>query len=154
MKRARFSQRLVAYLIDNAILGAIYAVLSVIVGTALGLGGFITPDGGVSTNDPLNALTSLVTLIYAFILWALHFLYFGYFFSTGGRTPGKRIMGIKVEERDGGSLSFLRGGLRGTFGYWLSGLVFGLGYLWALFDANGETWHDKVFGTRIIRAQP
>lgn len=153
MKRAGFGQRLVAYLIDSAILGGISAVLSMIVGAALGLKDSAAPNGGVPTDGPLSALASLTTFVFAFILLGAEFLYFGYFFSADGRTPGKRIMGIKVQERDGGSLSFLKGGLRGTFGYWLSGLVFGLGFLWSLFAANGETWHDKVFGTRVIKAQ-
>ena len=49
-------------------------------------------------------------------------------------------------------MTFLRSSLRGTFGYWVSGLIFGLGYLWALIDANNETWHDKIFETWVVVA--
>jgi uncharacterized RDD family membrane protein YckC len=37
--------------------------------------------------------------------------------------------------------------LRGTVGYWISGLVFGLGFIWAAFDGRKEAWHDKLFDT-------
>lgn len=153
MTRAGFGQRFVAYLIDHIILGVIYVVLSMLVGAVLGLGGFFAPDGGVANNTVPNAVASFATLVYALILWALQFLYFGYFFSTSGQTPGKRVMGIKAVSRDGGPLSFARGGFRGTFGYWVSGLLFGLGFIWSLFDANSETWHDKMFGTRVVQVQ-
>lgn len=45
-----------------------------------------------------------------------------------------------------------RAALRGTAGYWISGLIFGLGYLWAACDENQETWHDKVFDTWIVQS--
>ena len=25
-------------------------------------------------------------------------------------------------------------------------------FIWAIFDANNETWHDKTFGTQVVRA--
>jgi uncharacterized RDD family membrane protein YckC len=31
-------------------------------------------------------------------------------------------------------------------------LLFGLGYIWAAFDANNETWHDKIFDTWVVGA--
>jgi uncharacterized RDD family membrane protein YckC len=37
-------------------------------------------------------------------------------------------------------------------GYAVSGFFFGLGFIWAAFDANGEAWHDKIFATRVVRA--
>jgi uncharacterized RDD family membrane protein YckC len=30
-------------------------------------------------------------------------------------------------------------------------LVFFLGFLWMTFDAQQETWHDKIFGTQVWR---
>ena len=39
-------------------------------------------------------------------------------------------------------------GLRGTLGYYISSLVFYLGFLWMLFDEQQETWHDKIFGSQ------
>jgi uncharacterized RDD family membrane protein YckC len=33
----------------------------------------------------------------------------------------------------------------------LSGLVFGLGYLWMLWDPRKQTWHDKIANTVVVR---
>jgi uncharacterized RDD family membrane protein YckC len=32
-----------------------------------------------------------------------------------------------------------------------SGLVLLLGYLWAIWDANKQTWHDKAAGSFVVR---
>ncbi len=63
-----------------------------------------------------------------------HFLYFGYFWSQRKRSIGMGVMSIRVVQLDGHSLSFLMAGLRGSLGYFLSGLIFGLGYLWFFVD--------------------
>jgi uncharacterized RDD family membrane protein YckC len=90
-------------------------------------------------------------VVYLFVV-LIQFLYYGYFWSRSGQSPGKRLLQARVESSSGGSISFIRAGLRGTLGYWLSGLLFGLGFIWAIFDANNETWHDKIFGTRVVQA--
>jgi len=64
-------------------------------------------------------------------------------------TPGKGIMGLRIVTRDGGGLSFLRSLFR-LFGYWLSTLLYGLGYLWIAIDNRREAWHDKVAKTAVI----
>ena len=79
------------------------------------------------------------------------FLYYGYFWSKDGQSPGKKLLGVMVVQKDGRSMSFVKAGLRGTLGYWISGLIFGLGFIWAIFDTDNETWHDMIFGTRVIR---
>jgi uncharacterized RDD family membrane protein YckC len=64
-----------------------------------------------------------------------------------------KVIGIKVLSRNtGGLLSFVMAGLRGSVGYWISGLICGLGYIWAAFDAKQEAWHDKIFGTTVVTA--
>jgi uncharacterized RDD family membrane protein YckC len=40
--------------------------------------------------------------------------------------------------------------LRESFGKTLSGIFFGLGYLWALWDRDSQAWHDKIAGTLVI----
>jgi uncharacterized RDD family membrane protein YckC len=49
-------------------------------------------------------------------------------------------------------MSYVRAALRGTVGYWISGFIFGLGYIWAAFDSDKEAWHDKLFDTSVIEA--
>jgi uncharacterized RDD family membrane protein YckC len=86
------------------------------------------------------------------ILILLQFIYFGYLWSSSGQSVGMKLLEIRVDDSGGGKVSFLRAGLRGTLGYAVSGFFFGLGFIWAAFDANGEAWHDKIFATRVVRA--
>lgn len=41
--------------------------------------------------------------------------------------------------------------LRETIGKFLSGLVLGLGYFWAIWDKDSQAWHDKIAGTVVIK---
>ena len=71
--------------------------------------------------------------------------------GVAGVTPGKGLMGVRVIRRDGEGLSFLRSLLR-LFGYWVSTLLSGLGYLWIAIDNRREAWHDKIARTAVIYA--
>ena len=63
-------------------------------------------------------------------------------------------MGIRVVRIDNGvPASFWRMVLRQTIGYWLSAIICYLGFLWALFDANRQTWHDKLAKTLVIQTR-
>ncbi len=85
------------------------------------------------------------------ILIFINFFYFGYLWSRNGQSFGMRLLGIKVTKRDGAQMGFLGAGLRGTVGYWISGLIFGLGFIWAAFDGNKEAWHDKILARACSR---
>lgn len=143
MIRAGFLHRGIALFIDYAIVGAITGLLTFLGDMTDGvydLGKINEVRGHVSTTLSISLLFS----------WVLQFIYYGYFLSKNGQTPGKQLLGIRVIDRNGSSPSFLIGGLRGNVGYWISWLVFGLGFIWALFDSKKETWHDKIFGTEVI----
>ena len=38
-----------------------------------------------------------------------------------------------------------------AIGYHVSSIFCGLGYIWAIFDKNNQTWHDKLAGTYVVR---
>jgi uncharacterized RDD family membrane protein YckC len=44
--------------------------------------------------------------------------------------------------------------LREIVGKWVSGLLIGLGYFWAIWDKDGQAWHDKIAGTVVIKRAP
>ena len=100
----------------------------------------------------LNFLAASTAMLMLAILFLLQFLYFGYFWSKSGQTIGMKLLSMKVVRQGGEPLVFLWSGLRGTFGYWVNGLIFGFGYLWTLIDANNETWHDKILETWVVGA--
>ena len=145
MNKASFNQRLVAWLVDQAILLIIHLLVVFVIGLLI----------GVYNAREIQAPSSILFLgvtAFTLVLSLEHFLYFGYFWSRRERSIGMGLTNIRVVAKsDQHSLSFLMAGLRGSVGYYLSGLVFGLGYLWFFFDKRRETWHDKVFNTAVLR---
>lgn len=71
-----------------------------------------------------------------------------------GLTPGKWMLGIRVVKRDTAEpAGFWRMALREVVGKLISGVLCYLGYIWALVDANRQTWHDKIARTLVIRTR-
>jgi uncharacterized RDD family membrane protein YckC len=68
-----------------------------------------------------------------------------------GQTIGKMLLGLKVVGPDGDVpgcwKAYRRMRMMG-----LSLLVVGLGYLWMLWDADQQTWHDKWADTYVVKA--
>ena len=143
MSKASFFQRFAAWLIDRVILSIFYLLASFAIGIASG----VYTDRGMRLPSLLISLgVSVVMLVFVLS----DFLYFGYFWSRRERSIGMGVMNIRVVKTDGQPLSFLIAGLRGSIGYYISGLCFGLGYLWFFVDKQ-ETWHDKIFNTVVLK---
>ena len=121
---ADIGTRAIAAIIDGIILG--------IVTTALyGMGGM----GG-------SSLSLLIQVGYQWYFWT----------RNDGQTPGKSVMGIKVIKTDGTPISDGDAIVR-AIGYWVSGVVLLLGFIWAIFDEENQTWHDKLASTYVVIAQ-
>jgi uncharacterized RDD family membrane protein YckC len=115
--------RLFALIIDGFILGLITGVLFSLISTPGAFGG------------------ALVGVAYQ---W--------YFLTQNdGQTPGKRIMGIKVVRKDGAPLDAATIIVR-YVGYYINSFLFGIGWLWAFWDADRQGIHDKLAGTIVVRA--
>lgn len=67
-----------------------------------------------------------------------------------GSTLGKRIMKIKVVTQNGSKATLTTVLLREVVGKFVSTIVIGLGYLWVLFDAKKQGWHDKIAKTIVV----
>ena len=81
----------------------------------------------------------------------VYLIYMPWFWGHGGQTPGLKIMHLRVvREQDGGPLSMGTAFVR-LVGYWISGAVFYLGFIWILFDARRQGWLDKIAGTVVIQ---
>lgn len=80
-------------------------------------------------------------------------LNFGLVAALSGRTLGKWIAGLRIERRDGASLSFGRALLRHLAGYPLTILTLGLGFLITAFDSQGRALHDWLAGTVVVRSR-
>lgn len=146
MIKAAFLSRFIAFVIDNFVLGLIAFAFALLLGVPAGL--MQNSDSGF-----LGFLGGTLIFLLGGILLVLQFVYFGYMWSKSGQSVGMKLLGIKVVEQKGGLMSFLNAGLRGTLGYWISGFIFSLGFLWALIDGEKQAWHDKLFHTFVVTAK-
>jgi len=67
-----------------------------------------------------------------------------------GTTPGKRVLGLEVVHETGQPVGFFIMFVREWIGKWISGLIFGLGFLWILIDKDRQAWHDKFVATYVV----
>jgi uncharacterized RDD family membrane protein YckC len=99
---------------------------------------------------PILAIIPLLAVI------IIPLIYFPYFWSREGphhgQTPGMRQMGIRVvRDEDGGPVSVGSAVLR-LIGYWISGAVFYIGYIWIFVDKRRRGWFDLIAGTVVVKA--
>ncbi len=70
-----------------------------------------------------------------------------------GTTIGGAIMGIKCFRINGAPLDYgvaLVRGLSAIFSF----MILGLGFFWAGWDRDNQSWHDKIAGTIVVRMPP
>jgi len=82
-------------------------------------------------------------------LLSICFLYFGWHWVKGGQTLGMRSWHIFVISESMQNPNWHQATLR-FFSALLSLLLFGLGFLWSIFDKNKLALHDKLSKTRLI----
>lgn len=133
---APIGRRFLAGLLDAVVLLAAAALFAFIFWRA----------GGKMTMQPLNL--AVVAVIAAFVLLA----YFGLFTGLAGTTPGLLWMGLEIRNLDGDFPTPMEAAWR-AFGYLISTSAVLLGYVWALVDTDGFTWHDRMSGTCITLAE-
>lgn len=146
MQYASFGKRAVAYIIDSVIVG-------LIAGIPIGCLIAITTAFAMQMSEEAYIIAIIAISLIA-VFWAVvaGTLYYAWMWSRTGQTLGKKWLGIKVVTAEWTPPSFWRSVGRAIIGYWLSDLVFGLGFLWMLWDDYQQCWHDKLFSTYVIEA--
>jgi uncharacterized RDD family membrane protein YckC len=85
-----------------------------------------------------------------YLLWASLFLVYQAYAASDGRVSlGKNLLGLRVVDLDNHPLTFGRAVIR-SVGY-LASSVFSLGFIWPLFAASRQAWHDLAAGSVVIR---
>ncbi len=137
-KKAGFLIRLQAHLIDwQLYLLMIIGPISLFVGKLPKL-------------EQILPATGIFLYLVIFILPLISNLYHITFTSKFGGGIGKLVSGIKVVYEDGKLLTFWQSAFRLFVGYFVSGLLFGLGFFWIIKDQEKQGWHDKISGTRVL----
>ena len=122
---AGFGIRFLAFLIDSVILFGMNLVVGLLVTNFLGA----------------FMLQLFLGAVYSIAFWV-----------GQGATPGKMAVGIKVVMANGEPIEVGAACLR-YFGYWLSGLILGIGYLMIALSAEKRGLHDNIAGTIVIKTR-
>jgi uncharacterized RDD family membrane protein YckC len=109
------------------------------------LGRYFGGDGGRTVAGSLNETGWLIALL----IGATNFILLPLF---SGQSLGKLITGLRIVRSDGRQASPLKIALRQSFGYLVTVLTFGSGFLLSALNRSGRTLHDFLFGTVVVYA--
>lgn len=84
-------------------------------------------------------LLLLVLAAYGAVMWRFR-----------GTTIGGIVFGLKVVRLDDREMDWTTAIVR-ALACFLSLAVVGLGFIWVAFDAEKQSWHDKIAGTTVVR---
>jgi uncharacterized RDD family membrane protein YckC len=133
--RAGFVSRAGAYVLDAALVTAgLRTTVWLLEGAARALRWFAPP---FQVRPLLAAIMPLLVAIYLVAFWTL-----------GGRTPGKWLLGIRVVVVGGGPVGLRRALLR-LVGYVVSAIPCYLGFFWII-GPQRRAWHDRLAGTDVV----
>ena len=83
--------------------------------------------------------------------WILMALYHLCMWVWKGSTVGGSVAGLRVVRLDGRPIDWPVSAVR-VLGSLISLLPLGVGFLWASWDSQMQSWHDRIAGTTIVKA--
>ena len=139
---AGFISRFAAWFVDQLVLVVAFAVMGMTVQLVFTFSGQSLP---ALSGEKISGL--LGTAWFAFLVSAIYMALFWYLF---GSTLGQLLFGLRVVRADGSQfLSFWQVVVR-VIGFYVSMLVFFLGFLWILIDPGRRGWHDMLARTKVM----
>lgn len=133
---AGFWKRVAAYVVDSLLLGVASMVVS-----------FATTLLTFAGSSNMQMAGQLVGSVLGLVIGLAYYAWFHA--STGGATPGKMAVGIKVVRTSGERISLLRAVAR-YFATLLSGLILLIGYIMAAFTQRKQALHDMLCDTLVV----
>lgn len=147
-KYAGFGRRFLAYWVD----GLLLFPLGLFAQYMLGIDPFAVLEAEslaqleqLQQSSQMN-MSSAVGLLIGFIFYIIMWVNFD------GATPGKKLMAIKIIKNDNSPISYPVALVR-YIGYFISGFVAMLGFLWIIGDKKKQGWHDKIAGTVVVQTK-
>lgn len=129
MKYQGFFKRLLAYLIDVVLLGAVIAVISMVFGG----------DTESKTNI-IDTASPILSLIYFIILPI----------TAIQGTVGKYVLGMKITNKEGNRVSLIQSFIR-FISMALSTITLFIGYLLIAFTSKKQGLHDMISRTFVVQ---
>ena len=134
---AGFASRFIAFIADCVVSIAVFELVLAAASFA----------ASVLTGSSIHWNRGNVGVVIAFFVW--QFLYYGYFWTGSGKTPGMQLLGVQVVGQDGSNVGPRRGLVR-TLAFPLSFLLLGLGFLGILLGRDRRALHDSIAGTAVV----
>ena len=120
---------------------------------AMPLAGFASRLGALVLDAVLLALVCGLAGLHLRWSFAVVLAYHVALWSWISTTVGGIICRVRVVRGDRGPLQFTDALVRSLAGIF-SVAVAGLGWLWILWDARRQSWHDRIAGTYVVRVPP
>jgi len=134
----------VADMSDRRLAGAIDLVC-----LGFACGGFLALFGSLGGHFTLSKLSVAISVS---ALAIVYLQYFALFTIFGGTTPGMMFRGLQVMSFSGDAPTPRQMFLR-SVGYVVSAATCFMGFLWAVWDEDELTWHDRFSKTHLTSAQ-
>jgi uncharacterized RDD family membrane protein YckC len=153
---ANFGQRLAARLLDSLV--ALVPALPGYVVMFAGTTGLTTTTNAFGQTEIVDASPTAVALFIIggallFIGMIVYQIWFCRRVSRTGQSIGMKVCNIKLVGIDRRNI----GAWKVFWRFFTSGIISGcvcyLGFLWCIWDADRQTWHDKVFNTVSVKTQ-
>lgn len=119
------------------------------------LAGFLFVSGSVAFDYVLNRIAGIETTVSEPSLWrgiaavVWLFLYWWGSLALTGKTPGKALLGLRVLNREGESLTGWKAAVRTVF-LPVSYVLFGAGFLGIVLGRERRALHDVVAGSAVV----
>ncbi len=146
---AGFGSRANAFLIDVMVLGLVSILIIFLFHLTSGLWAAVLEMFTGDTNGgAFKALQGILLIVVFALLW----LWFAFFETRTGRTPGKKLMGLRVLTTTGKPISWREAWLRHILRFADLAPAFGLvAFFSSVFSPQFQRLGDRVAGTVVVR---
>jgi len=136
LELATLQKRAVAFFIDEMLLSLIFLLIL---------------WDKIAAADESEAIVSLVNA-FTFEYLLIKILYQTFFVYQYGATLGKIFMKIQVVDALTMQRPVFSSALNRAVFRIISEMIFYLGFVWAFYDKNRQSWHDKTARTLVVNA--
>lgn len=140
-----------AFLLDWLILGVPLGIINQFVSSSVPKEIVACTSNGrpALCERPTGSGFAIIGLV-ALVGWIIGIGYYAYFHGKTGQTLGKKAVGIAVVDMRSGAPIGVGRAIGRYFGSIVSAIPCLLGYLWAAWDSDKQTWHDKMVSSVVV----
>lgn len=114
--------------------------------------GFWPRFGAVLMDLILVAVVNAVSFQSAQAFWFLWAVYHGVLWTWRSTTLGGSVMNLRLVRLDGRAMDWQTAVVR-MLGSVVSLVPLGLGFFWASWDSEFQSWHDRIAGTTMVKPE-